>query len=114
MIANGYNGQLASGDLFKKALEYNDAQRQQVAQFNRGTNQFNAQAFNQAALQYANDYNAQKKFNASLAYQAAKDKMDADAAWYSSLYGNIGQLAAGIGKIGERNANHNWMADMWA
>lgn len=114
MLANDYNGQLASGQLFRNALEYNDAQRQKVAEFNKGTNQFNAQAFNTAALQYANDYNNQKRFNAQLAYQAAKDKMDADAAWYSSLYGNIGNLGTALGKIGEDRANKNFYANMFA
>jgi len=114
MLANDYNAQLASGQLFRNALEYNDAQKQKVAEFNRGTNQFNAQAFNQAALQYANDYNNQRKFNAQLAYTAAKDKMDADAAWYGSLYENIGNMANALGKVGEDRANKNFYADMFA
>lgn len=46
--------------------------------------------------------------------EAARQKMDANAGWYNSLYGNIGQLTAGIGALGKENAQHNMIADMAA
>lgn len=46
--------------------------------------------------------------------EAAKQRMDADAGWYNSLYGNIGQLTSGIGQLGKENAQHNMIADMAA
>lgn len=103
-----------SGELARQAEEYNAGQRERTATFNRGTNQFNAEAYNRAALQYASDYNNQKRFNAQLQAEAARAKMDAQAMWYNSLYGNIGQLASGIGEIGRENAQHNMIARMGA
>lgn len=103
-----------TGDLARQAEEYNLGQRERVAAFNRGTNQFNAEAYNRAALQYAGDYNNQRRFNAQMQAEAARQKMDARAGWYNSLYGNIGQLAAGIGAIGRENAQHNQIARMAA
>lgn len=54
------------GDLYRAAAEYNQAQKERVRTFNRDTHKYNADAFNRAALQYASDYNNQKRFNAQL------------------------------------------------
>lgn len=43
LLASDLNTQTALGDAHKQALEYNQAQRQQVEAFNRGTNQFNTE-----------------------------------------------------------------------
>jgi len=114
ILAADNQAQAKLGDLARQAEEYNQGQREKVATFNRGTDQLNADAYNRAALQYASDYNNQKKFNAQLQMEAAREKMNAKAGWYNSLYANIGQLAAGIGSLGKENAQHNLIADMAA
>lgn len=43
LLASDLNTQTALGDAYRQALEYNQAQRQQVEAFNRGTNQFNTE-----------------------------------------------------------------------
>lgn len=43
LLASDLNTQTALGDAYRQALEYNQAQRQQVKAFNRGTNQFNTE-----------------------------------------------------------------------
>ena len=45
---------------------------------------------------------------------AAVQKMDADAGWYNSLYGNISGLFKGLGDIGTENYRMNRIAEMAA
>lgn len=47
-LAADYNAALALGNAYEQALQYNQKERQAVAEFNRGTDQFNAGAANQA------------------------------------------------------------------
>ena len=110
LLASGYNDQMASGDLYRKALEYNDAKRQQVAEFNRGTDMFNAQAYNQNQQFNANALNHSSQYRAGLAAQVANQKMNADAGWYDSLYGNVSGLFKGLSDLGRENAVFNMLS----
>jgi hypothetical protein len=114
LLANAYNNQIASANLYRNALEYNDNQRKTVADFNRGTDQFNASAYNHAALANAQMRNHDRSARASLAMQAAQAKMDADVGWYNSLYGNVSGLFKGISDLGRENADRNWIARLAA
>lgn len=114
LLANGYNSQIADANLFRQAQEYNDAQRQKVAEFNRGTNMFNADAYNKTSQTNAELQNRNAQFRANLAAQIASQKMNADSQWYNALYGNIGSLFQGIGDLGRENAQHNMIANMAA
>ena len=87
---------------------------QQVAGFNRGTDQFNAESYNRAALQNAQIANHDRGLTAQLGMQAAAQKMQADAGWYGSMYGNINNLFKGISDLGTENARHNMIANMAA
>ena len=112
LLANGYNSQLASGELYRKALEYNDAQREKVAAFNRGTNQFNAQAFNDTSRFNASSQNHANQFQSGLMAQKAAHKLQGDASWYNSLYGNVNSLFKGISDLGRENYQYNQMVDL--
>lgn len=114
LIANGYNSQLASGDLYRKGLEYNNTLKQQVEAFNRGTDQYNADAFTRNSQFNASALNQNKNFGAQLAMQGATQKMDADAGWYNSLYGNIGGIFNNLKQWEKYKRDHNTLADMWA
>lgn len=114
LLANGYNSQLADAQLYRQALEYNDAQRQKVADFNRGTDIQNANAHNQVSQFNADARNRNRQYRASLAADIARQKLAANNEWYNGLYGNIGQLTQGISELGRENATHNMIADMAA
>lgn len=114
LLANGYNSQIADGDLYRKALEYNDAKRQKVAEFNRGTDQWNSEAFNKTSLANAEIANRQRQFKAQMQMDAARQRMAADAAWNQGIYGNVSGLFKGISDLGRENAQHNMIADMAA
>ena len=110
LLASGYNSQIVDGELYRKALEYNDAKRAQVAEFNRGTDQFNAQAYNQNQQFNADARNKARQYRAGLAMQAATERMNRDAGWYNSLYGNVAGLFRGLGDLGRENAQWNMIS----
>lgn len=114
LLANGYNSQIASGDLYRKALEYNDAQRQKVAEFNRGTDMYNADAFTKTSATNAQLQNSHKNFKALMMMDAARQRMAADAAWNQGIYGNVQGLFNGISDLGKENAQHNLITNMAA
>lgn len=114
LLANGYNSQIANGDLYRKALEYNDAKRQKVAEFNRGTDMYNADAFTKTSATNAEIANRQRQFRAQMQMDAARQRMVADAAWNQGIYGNVSGLFKGISDLGRENAQHNMIADMAA
>ena len=114
LLANGYNNQISSGNLFRQALEYNDAQRQKVAEFNRGTDMFNAQAFNDTSKTNAQLQANHRNFKAQMMMDAARQRMASDAAWNQGIYGNVSGLFKGISDLGKENAQHNMIADMAA
>ena len=114
LLANGYDSQIADGDLYRKALEYNDAQRQKVAEFNRGTDMYNADAFNRTSATNAEIANRQRQFKAQMQMDAARQRMAADAAWNQGIYGNVNSFFQGLGALGKENAQHNMIADMAA
>ena len=114
LLANGYNSQIADGELYRKALKYNDAQRQRVAEFNRGTDMYNANAANQVSATNAQIANNNRQLRAQMKMDAARQRMAADAAWNQGIYGNVNGLFAGLGAWGKENAQHNMIADMAA
>ena len=101
LLASDYNTQQMSGDLFRKALEYNDALQQKVEDFNRGTDMFNsqqnlsAQRANQAAIQQA----LRDKYQGILAGNTLMDQIDARRA--ASMSANLTNLVNSLGQIGE-------------
>jgi hypothetical protein len=101
LIANGYNSQLASGNLFRQAQEYNDALNKQVVTHNSGENKTAAQLdlqgqlANQRAAMEAGMYNARYK---TLGYQMMDD---IDARRNASMNANLTNVLQSIGNIGE-------------
>lgn len=112
LLANSYNNQLADGELYRKALEYNDAKKQQVAAFNQKTDLANAEAYNRAALTNAEMEDRDAQFRANLAANIAGQKMAADAAWNQGIYGNVNNIFKGISDLGRENAQYNMIAGM--
>lgn len=107
LLASDYNTQQASGDLFRKALEYNDTLQQKVEDFNRGTNMFNsqqdlsAQRANQAAIQQA----LRDRYQGILAGNTLMDQIDARRA--ASMNTNLTNLVNSLGQIGEETYNQD-------
>lgn len=107
LLASGYNSQIASGDLFRKALEYNDALKQQVAKHNLGIDTYNSEAASKTSQFNASAFNAARQAKASMLYNALTDELESDASWYQSLYGNIDNLFGNLGAVGKENVYWN-------
>lgn len=99
LIAADYNYGTQMGDLFRQAQEYNQAQRERVEGFNRGTNQFNAESLNRAdvtnmqAAQQANELRLRQKMaQANMRDQADMRSSTARSANLSNFYESLGNI----------------------
>lgn len=103
LLANGYNDQLASGQLYRQALEYNDNKRHQVADFNRRTDMFNSQMGLEADM--ANARYRQQAASAQLngLAQAAAIRDAIDNRVGAARSANITNLLNNLGNIGREN-----------
>lgn len=101
MLANDYNYNNQRGAAYRQGLEYNEAQRQRAAEFNRGTNQFNAQQYMQAAAQNASN----RAQAANLISAAAQMREGIDNAYGASQSANWTNLFNNIGNVGRDEMN---------
>lgn len=107
ILAADYNAQNQLGALARQAEEYNLAQRQKVAEFNRGTNMFNTEGIfkadtaNQAAKMQARNTLLQGTMQAERLRQAARQQLAAERS------ANLTNLFNNIGNIGRENMNFN-------
>lgn len=108
LLAADYNAQGKLGDLARQAEEYNLAQRQAVEQFNRGTNQANAEMGLRAAM--ANQETALKARSSRLSgiTQAMQIRDAIDNRRSASISSNLTNLFNNLGNIGKEE----YMMDM--
>lgn len=99
ILAADYNYGNNLGNLARQAEEYNLAQRQQVEQFNRGTNQFNsevsmrADVANQAAIQNTNNMRFNAANTAAQMRESIRDKSSAaKSANLTNFFDNLGAI----------------------
>lgn len=111
LLAADYNAQNLSGDAYRKADEYNLAQRQAVAQFNRGTEQANAELGLKASI--ANAEMAQKASQLGFAglSNAIDMKNKIDNLKASSLATNLSNLFTSLGNIGKEETYKKWIKE---
>lgn len=107
ILAADYNAQNQLGALARQAEEYNLAQRQKVADFNRGTNMFNTEGIfkadtaNQAAKMQVRNTLLQGTMQAERLRQVARQQLAAERS------ANLTNLFNNIGNIGRENMNFN-------
>lgn len=112
LLAADYNAQSKLGDLARQAEEYNLGQRERVATFNRGTNQFNSEMglkaamANQSAFANLRDYRLRGTMAA--AEMREKARMLADA----NRSANLTNFVQGLGDVGSENVGWNQL--QWA
>lgn len=107
LLAADYNAQGRLGDLARQAEEYNMAQRQAVAQFNRQTNLSNAEMGLKAAM--ANQEAQQKARSAKLSgvAQAMTMRDAVDARRGASMSANMTNFFNSLGDIGREEYSRN-------
>lgn len=113
ILAADNNALNSLGDMYQKAKEYNNKQREQVETFNRSTDQYNSQSALQA------DSANQQALASLRKYQLQALGSAADAryiAWLQSENNkmlNLSNLFQGLGDIGYENANRNMVNTLY-
>lgn len=104
ILAADYNAGLQLGQLARQGQEYNREQALRTAEFNRGTNQFNAQMLNQVA-----DTNARNRlaYNQALLQQARLNEEDRNDRLSARLM-NVQSLGRAIADVGRESDAKNW------
>lgn len=110
LIASDYNYGNQLGDLTRQAAMYNDQQKQQVEAFNRGTNQYNAEALTKADMANAN---IQQQTNELRLKQRSAQAQMRDAANNRSSAArsaNLTNLLDNLGAVGQENFMKNMIS----
>lgn len=107
LLAADYNAQGKLGDLARQAEEYNLGQRERVATFNRGTNQFNSEMGLKAAM--ANQEAALKARSSRLSgvAQAMTVRDAIDARRGAGMSANLTNFFNSLGDIGREEYSRN-------
>ena len=112
LLTADYNAQNAVANSLMQMDQYNNQQRQAVSEFNRGTNQYNAQS----AMQ-ANQANAQlalerSKLQNTLLSQAAQYREGADTALMQARTKAIQDIGTQLGQLGKQNSDINLFREL--
>lgn len=112
LLAADYNAQQGIADTLLKADMYNEQLRQNIAQFNRGTDQYNSGALMQAAAQNAQLAQARDNMRLSGTATAANMRELADTALATSRSANLTNFFDNLGSIGRENRDANMLQAM--
>lgn len=112
LLAADYNTQQGIADALFKADMYNEQLKQNIAQFNRGTSQYNSGALMQAAAQNAQLAQARDNMRLSGTTTAANMRELADTALATSRSANLTNFFDNLGAIGRENRDSNMLQAM--
>lgn len=112
LLAADYNTQQGIADALFKADMYNEQLKQNIAQFNRGTSQYNSGALMQAAAQNAQLAQARDNMRLSGTTTAANMRELADTALATSRSANLTNFFDNLGAIGRENRDTNMLQAM--
>lgn len=112
LLAADYGAQQGIADALFKADMYNEQLKQNVAQFNRGTSQYNSGALMQAAAQNAQLAQARDNMRLSGTTTAANMRELADTALATSRSANLTNFFDNLGSIGRENRDTNMLQAM--
>lgn len=107
---NNYLNQL--GTLARQAEEYNLAQRNQVEEFNRGTNIQNSQGFLQADIANQEALSKARDFSLRGTMAAADIRAKARLAREQAISDNLSNIFSSFGDIGKERVDRKWRT--WA
>ena len=107
LLAADYNAQGKLGDLARQAEEYNLGQRERVATFNRGTNQFNSEMGLKAAMANQEATLKARSQRLSGVAQAMTVRDAVDARRGASMSANLTNLFNSLGDIGREESARN-------
>jgi hypothetical protein len=107
LLASDYNNNIGLGKLYREGEEYNLAQRQKVADFNRGTNMTNMEADLKSQMANAEMDKAKTNLLLDAKIKSLGMKQAGDAQWDANLATNLSGLFSNLGDIGWEAINRN-------
>lgn len=112
LLAADYNAQQGIADTLLKSDMYNEQLKQNVAQFNRGTSQYNSGALMQAAAQNAQLAKARDNMRLSGISTAANMRELSDTALANSRSASLTNFFDNLGALGRENRDTNMLQSM--
>ena len=112
LLVADYGAQQGIADALLKTDMYNEQLRQNIAQFNRGTSQYNSGALMKAVAQNAQLAQARDNMKLSGISTAANMRELADTALANSRSANLTNFFDNLGAIGRENRDTNMLQEM--
>lgn len=112
LLAADYNAQQGIADTLLKSDMYNEQLNQNIAQFNRGTSQYNSGALMQAAAQNAQLAQARDNMRLSGISTAANMRELSDTALANSRSASLTNFFDNLGALGRENRDTNMLQSM--
>lgn len=112
LLAADYNAQQGIADTLLKSDMYNEQLKQNKAQFNRGTSQYNSGALMQAAAHNAQLAQARDNMRLSGISTAANMRELSDTALANSRSANLTNFFDNLGALGRENRDANMLQEM--
>ena len=114
LLAADYNAQNAVGNNLIQMQQYNDALRQSIEDFNRGTDQYNSQGFLRSDMFNAESNANRDALRLSYMDKAAQMREQSDAMLEAVRSNNFSNLMTQLGQIGRENQDVNILEKMKA
>lgn len=112
LLAADYNAQQGIADTLLKSDMYNEQLKQNIAQFNRGTSQYNSGALMQAAAHNAQLAQARDNMRLSGISTAANMRELSDTALANSRSASLTNFFDNLGALGRENRDANMLQEM--
>lgn len=112
ILAADYNYSENLGQLARQAEEYNQAQRERVAGFNRQTDMFNSQQSMQAQSVNAQSRNDATRMRLAQAEEVAKLRQAARDAYNARRSNNLNSFITNLGNIGWEEKQAEWLDNL--
>lgn len=112
ILAADYNYGESLGKLARQAEEYNQAQKEKVAGFNRQTDMFNSQQSMQAQSVNAQSRNDATKMRLAQAEEVAKLRQAARNAYDARRSNNLNNFINNLGNIGWEEKQAEWLDNL--
>ena len=112
LLAADYNAQQGIADTLLKSDMYNEQLKQNIAQFNRGTSQYNSGALMQAAAHNAQLAQARDNMRLSGISTAANMRELSDTALANSRSASLTNFFDNLGALGRENRDTNMLQEM--
>ena len=112
ILASDYNYGESLGKLARQAEEYNQALKERVAEFNRGTDTFNSESSLKAQMANQQSMNNANKLRLAQAEEVARYRQAARDAYDTRRSNNLNNFITNLGNIGTEEEFASWLDNL--